>query len=186
MRAECITACCGIFLYFILLYFYYYFITFCYFFFSLFLNPFFTFFKLKNNYYFFFFFYFFFTFLKLFFYFFLLFFLFFYFFKTFLIFFLLFYTFCFIVTRHTMMISVPKRNTVKVWIGLGLENLVGSSIYVEWRTLLGTRGKCYIILAGTTVLSGGPNWEKSSHEKNLCRRQSWSSRRSTHNLVLGF
>ena len=25
-------------------------------------------------------------------------------------------------------------------------------------------GKCYIILAGTTVLSGGPNWEKYLRE----------------------
>ena len=25
--------------------------------------------------------------------------------------------------------------------------------------------KYYIILAGTTVLSGGPNWEKSLHDK---------------------
>ena len=24
---------------------------------------------------------------------------------------------------------------------------------------MGTPGKCYIILAGTTVLSGGPNWD---------------------------
>ena len=49
---------------------------------------------------------------------------------------------------------------------------------------MGTPGKCYIILAGTTVLSGGPNWEKYLREKNLCRQQS-RSRRSTHNSFLG-
>ena len=62
-------------------------------------------------------------------------------------------------------------------------------MYVEWRTKLGTPGKCYIILAGTTVLSGGPNWEKSWHGKNLCRQQSRRRRRRrrrrTDNSFLG-